>query len=443
MTKKTKMNNLTVLKSKKLIDGKGNVIDDALLFIEGKRIKKVGKKKNVPLPANAEIIDMQDCTLMPGLIDAHLHLASQNVLTSSNFRISIFEVTPQMQMFYSLLHAQLCFEMGFTTLRDMGWATYQGLFTAETVAIRDAINTGVVPGPRILVSGWAAITGGHFDLLIPRNALRQPGVTADGPWELRKLARTNIRAGCDLIKTCITGGGGTDHEEPTIRNMTQEELNAIVDEAHAFNKMCACHCFTPESQRMAIEAGVDTLEHCVFTDDKAVGLMREHNKYIIPTLAHRSDKAIEIRRLVGGSEFSLNKMKRIQPHTWETFKKCHQGGVKIAMGTDTNYDPAMGDNAYELEIYVNLGMTPMEAILTATKNAAEALRMDKDIGTLEEGKLADIIAVEGDPLKDITVLQKKELIKLVAKEGKVYVDRRPRQNKYVIHNDERSWQRTV
>jgi len=435
--------NWKVLKGRRLIDGKGGEVPrDACVVIEGTRIQAVGLAKDVRLPKGAEVISLPDCTLMPGLMDIHLHTSAYNILTFQNPRVAHFETTPQLQMLYTLLHAQMCFEMGFTTLRNHPWVTaYGGHNTAELVAIRDAIQAGILAGPRLLVGGHAIITNSHLDLLHPGMALRQPGLTADGPWELRKLVRSQLRMGCDYIKTCASGGGGTEKEEPDIRNMTQEELDAIVDEAHAFHKRCACHCFTPTAQHMAVRAGVDTIEHCVFTDDEAIAMMKAEQKIIVPTLAHRSDRAIDARRRAGSSEFVLNKMKKIQPHTKETFQKFHQAGIKIALGTDTQIDPEMGASAQELEIYVDYGMTPMEAIQTATRNAAEALGLERETGTLESGKLADIIAVEGNPLRDIRVLQDKRKIQMVMKEGKISVFRKPGQEKYVIHDQNWSWRR--
>jgi imidazolonepropionase-like amidohydrolase len=427
----------TVLRGAQVIDGKGGVIPDGVVVIDGTRLQAVGGAGAVAVPPDAEVIDLPGCTVMPGLIDAHLHLCAHNVTSFQNYRAATFEVTPQLQMLYALHHAQMCLEMGFTTLRDQGWITPVGLLTTEMVAVRDAIAAGIFAGPRILVAGWAVITSSHFDLILPRGAVRP--ALADGPWELRKLARTGLRIGCDFIKTTASGGGGTDKEEPDIRNMTQEELDAVADEAHAFRKHCACHCFTPDSQRMAVRAGVDTIEHCVFTDDDAIALMKEHGKYLVPTLAHRSDRAIEARRRIGTPEFVLRKMKRIQPHTKETFQRLHEAGVKIAMGTDLQLDPEMGASAMELEIYVEYGMTPMEAILTATRNAAEAIHLGNEVGTLDPGKLADVIVVDGDPLRDIRLLQERRKILMVMKEGRVYVDRRPGRNKYVIHDGEWNW----
>jgi imidazolonepropionase-like amidohydrolase len=433
----------TILKGSRLIDGLGgDVLKNAVVIIEAGRIKEIGTEGQIALPADAEIIDMADCTLLPGLLDIHLHCSAHNVLTFKSYRIAQAEVTPPLQMLYTLLHQQIMLEMGFTTLRDHPWPNaYGGHNSVELVALRDAVEAGIFAGPRLVVGGYATMTGSHLDLIVPRGCRREPDATADGPWELRKLVRQQLRVGVDFIKTCASGGGGTDKEAPDVRNMTQEELDAIVDEAHALDKHCACHCFTPTAQKMAIRAGADTIDHCVFTDDEAIEMLVSEKKFIVPTLLHRSDRAIEVRKRVGTSDFTLNKMKTLQPTTKETFQRFIKAGVKIAMGTDTQIDAEMGANAHELEIYVNYGMTPMEAIQTATKNAAEAIWLGKETGTLESGKFADIIAVKGDPLSDIRILQEKEKIMIVMKEGKVFVDRRPGHRKVVIHDEDWGWKR--
>jgi imidazolonepropionase-like amidohydrolase len=431
---------MLAIKAGRLIDGLGGaVLPDAVVLVDDRKITAVGPAQSLSIPAGAEVANLGDYTVMPGMIDCHLHLAAFNHLTFDDFRVGQWETTPQLQQMYALFHAQLCFEMGFTTLRDMGWSGTRGLITAEMCAVRDAIDAGLFAGPRILVGAWVVITGAHLDLLFPRAAMRVSGETADGPWDLRALARRNIRAGCDLLKTCASGGGGTDREEPNVRNMTQEELDAVVDEAHAFLKPAAVHCFTPESQRKAVKGGADTLEHMVFTDDEAIQAIVEARTCVTPTLAHRTDRAIEIRRETGGTRFSLDKMKRIQPHCFETFRRMHAAGVRIAMGTDTSYDPDMGNNAYELEVYVELGMTPMEAILTTTRDAADAIGLGEKIGTLEVGKYADMVAVDGDPLQDIRVLQERKRIVMVMKDGQVHIDRRPGHETEVLASKPGEW----
>lgn len=429
-----------VIRGGMLIDGNGGKpVKDPVVVLEGRRIKQVGTKNEVKIPARAEVIDCGKLTLMPGLMDVHLHTMMFNCLTFHNYRVAQWEITPELQQMYGLFHAQLCFDMGFTTLRDLGLNSSRGLLTAHLCAVRDSINAGIVEGPRMLIGGFTTITGSHLDLIQPRAMQRFGFQTADGPWELRKLARTNLLAGCDIVKTCATGGGGTDKEEPDIRNMTQEEINAIVDEAHAFHKVAAVHCFTPNGQRMALEAGADTIEHMVFHDDETIDMLAESGVWMTPTLLHRTDRAIETRKDQGTSMFVINKMKALQPYCYETFQKMYKAGINIAMGTDMGFDPEMGTNARELEVYVKLGMKPMDAILSATRNAARAIKMDKELGTVEAGKFADIIAVQGDPLRNIAVLQEKKNIQMVMKEGRIYADRRAGRNRNVVNVNPGDW----
>ena len=429
-----------VIKGGLLIDGNGGPpIKNPLIVLEGKTIKQVGSQGKIAEPRGAEIVDCSKYALMPGLMDLHIHTTMFNCRTFHNYRVSQWEITPQLQQMYSLFHAQMCFDMGFTTLRDLGMVSSRGLLTEQLCAVRDAIDAGIFPGPRMFVGGWTTITGSHLDLVNPRAMVRTGFQTADGPYELRKLARTNLRFGCDVIKTCTSGGGGTDKEEPDVRNMTQEEVDAIVDEAHAFHKQAAVHCFTPQAQKMAVQAGTDTIEHMVFHTNEAIELIVNAGISVTPTLSHRTDHAIALRREQGTAKFILDKMKNIQPFCYETFQRMHKAGVKIAMGTDMGYDPEMGNGAKELQLYVDLGMTPMEAIQTATRNAAHALKHGDDLGTLDPGKLADIIAVDGDPSTDISVLTEKRNIKMVMKEGTVFVDRRPGQSKSAVQVENQSW----
>lgn len=431
---------VTAIKGAALIDGTGSsVVTDPVILIDGARIKAVGTADTVDIAPDVEMIDASGYTLMPGLMDLHVHFCMFNSRTFQNYRVSQFEITPELQQMYALFHSQLSFEMGFTTMRDLGLLSYDGLLTPQMCAVRDAINAGIFAGPRMLIGAFTNITNAHLELVLPRNAPRRTFQTADGPWELRKMARVNLRHGCDVIKTSASGGGGTDKEAPDVRNMTQDEIDAIVDEAHAFHKQCAVHCFTPESHRMSVNAGADTIEHMVFHDEDSIEKIVEAGIYVTPTLSHRTDHAIDIRKSTGTPVNVLEKMKQIQPFCFDTFQKMHKAGVKIAMGTDMGYEPGFGANAGELELYVELGMTPMEAILTATKNASEAIKMSDNLGTLQVGKLADLIAVRGDPLADIRILQERNNIGLVMKEGNIHVDRRPGKGKEVINCEPDTW----
>lgn len=434
------MASTTAIKVGRLIDGNGgDVVDNAVILMEDQRITAVGPAAGVDIPEGAEIIDEPSLSAMPGMMDLHIHLCMFNNLTFKNYRVAQWEVTPELQQMYMLFHSQLCLERGFTTLRDLGLIAARGLMTSSSCAVRDAIDAGILAGPRLICGAFTVGTGSHLDLINPRAAMRNPESTADGPDEMRKLARRNLLKGAEWLKTCASGGGGTDKEEPDVRNHTQDELDAICDEAHAQHKHCSIHCFTPDAHRMAIKAGADTIEHMVFYDEDSVEKILESGTPMTPTLLHRTDNAIEIRRRTGTPSFTLEKMKGIQPHCFKAFQKMHKSGVRIAMGTDMGFEPDMGSNASELALYVELGMTPLEAIQTATRNAAEALHIDDDLGTLEAGKLADIVLVDGDPSKDIKVLEPRENIQMVFKEGKCFVDRRPGHDVRVIPADYGSW----
>jgi len=434
------MTSTTALKIGKLIDGKGGtVLENATILVEGKRIKAVGASAKVQVPPGATVIEEPKLTALPGLMDLHIHLCMFNNLTFKNYRVAQWEVTPELQQMYMLFHSQLCLDRGFTTVRDLGLMSSRGLMTDSSSAVRDSIDAGIFAGPRIISGAFTVGTGSHLDLINPRASLRNPEATADGADEMRKLARRNLLKGADWLKTCASGGGGTDKESPHVRNHTQDELDAICDEAHAQHKHCSIHCFTPDAHRMAIKAGADTIEHMVFHDEDSVERILKAGIPMTPTLSHRTDHAIELRRETGTPSFTLEKMKMIQPSCFKTFQVMHKAGVKIAMGTDMGFEPDMGSNAAELALYVELGMTPMEAIVSATKTAAEALHMEGDLGTLEAGKLADIVLVDGDPSKDIKVLEPRDNIKMVFKEGSCFVDRRPGKDVRVIPVEYGSW----
>lgn len=419
------MTETVAIKGGLLIDGTGRApVANPVVVVTGGRITSAGRAETVRVPEGATVIDAGKCVLMPGLMDLHCHLGSANVSFCVDTDLEQITRTPPEMLCYAVRHARMLLEAGFTTIRDLDYVTPQGHVHASMVALRDAIANGVLEGPRMFVGGMVHVTGSHFDFL-PLSIQRPPDFTADGPAEFRKQTRKTLRNGVDFIKTCISGGTGTYlKEDYRSRNITQEELAVLCDEAHAFGKLVAAHCHTPESICMAIDGGVDTIEHCVFVNDEVIERMLKARKYVVPTLAFRQQRTIDARRARGIPAFVLERMDLYKTICNESFQRYHKAGVKFALGTDTHVDPPFGENAYELEIYVDLGLTPMEAIQTATMNAADALGRSKDLGTLEPEKYADLLAVEGNPLDDITILQDKERIKLVVKEGRIAVDRR-------------------
>lgn len=412
---------VNAIKVDRWLSDKGEIVDEPsyILLADGKFEGVVDALR----PSAKNVFDGSGFTALPGLIDAHLHLAMHNHRTFKNYRAAQASLSRPAHTLYALFHAQLCFDMGFTTVRDMGLARQEGQMVADMCAVRDAVNLGIYAGPNILVGGWALMTGGHLDRIMPRHVPRNAKAYADGPYALRGIVREHIRTGADFIKTTASGGFDSEGLESEITNHTQEELNAIGDEAHSFQKHFAVHCFTPRSQMMAITAGADTIEHCVFTDKEAVSEIGERGLPVIPTLIHRSDHAIEIRREMGTPDVILDGMKRLQPYCFETFQSMHRAGIKIAMGTDTGYDPGFGENALELELYVSLGMTPLEAILTATHNAADAIGLHSKRGRIQTGQCADLVLVKGNPFTDISLLNERNNIGLVMKDGQIHIDR--------------------
>jgi imidazolonepropionase-like amidohydrolase len=269
--------------------------------------------------------------------------------------------------------------------------------------------------------------------------MRRPeNFTADGPWELRRRVRELIRSGVDGIKTSVSGGIALG-SDPNVRNMTQEELDAIVDEAHAFRKPVAAHCFHAEGLRMCVDAGVDTIEHMVYSDEDSIARVRAAGIWVVPTLLNRSEYVIAKNVELGLPRSLIATQRKIQPHCFDTFRRMRQAGVRIAMGTDIHNVPEMGFAARELELYVDNGMSPLEAISSATRDAASALGLGADLGTIEAGKVADIIAVRGNPATDIGVLQHASNITLVIKEGRLYVDRMAATPRLVRHCEPGQW----
>jgi imidazolonepropionase-like amidohydrolase len=309
--------------------------------------------------------------------------------------------------------------MGFTTLRgcgDVGWLD---------VAIRDAVASGIVEGPRVLASGqFLSPTGGHWDFL-PEWLDRRDVVTnvADGVEGVRKAVRRQIKMKVNWVKYCGTGGIMNAYEKTF--NFAEDELDALVTEAHEKGVLVAAHCIHHKGTLDAVKAGVDSIEHGIMLTDEIIDLMLEKETFLVPTL-YAPCAIVERGSEFGLPEAYIEKCRPIKDIHIKSFQKALEAGVNIAFGTDAGMTSVVhGSSAYELELLVKYGMTPIGALKTATQSSAGCVRRSDSLGTLEKGKLADVVVVDGDPLEDIRILQDKERISLILKEGKIYSDRRP------------------
>lgn len=406
-----------------LIDGLKKVpIENSAILIRDTVIEKVGQKENVKLPEECEVIDVTGKTVMPGMMDLHVHLSIGHLDTPpvGGFMTLPPFISRPMPWFgiMSFAYARLAFEMGFTTIRDVGDLECGGY---TSVALRDAINDGIVEGPRILASGPVlTTTGGHADFLpqwLARDDVKP--LVVDGVDGCLKAVRQQVKMKTDWIKILATGGIMDPENKQEFNN---DELRAIVNEAHSKGKPVCAHCMYAEGTFAAVKAGVDTVEHGTQLTEEIIELMLKNGTYLVPTLS--APYAIVDR----GKEFGLPesyidacRVSVFEPHM-RSFRMAYDAGVKMAMGTDCGFPPCPhGTNAIELELMTkDSGMSPMEAIVITTGNNAAALRLEDKLGTIEKGKYADIIVVDGNPLEDIKVLQDKEKISLVMKEGKIY-----------------------
>ena len=394
----------------KLLDVRaGRLLTDQVIVIRGERIERVIPASEAALPHGANVIDLSGATVLPGLIDAHDHLTGDHRF--HGYRS--LSVSVPRQTLYGVLGARKTLAAGFTTVRNVGAGGY------ADVALRDAINDGEILGPRMLVSGPAlGITGGHCDnnLLPPEYNHRAQGV-ADGPWAARAKVREIIKYGADLIKFCATGGVLSKGDDVGVLQYTLEEMQAIVAEAHKLGRKVAAHAHGAEGIKTAILAGVDSIEHASLIDDEGIRLARERGTFLVMDI-YNDTFILEHGAAVGILPESLEKERQIGQAQRDNFRRAHQAGARIAFGTDGAVYPH-GDNAKQFAYMVEYGMTPLEAIRAATIHAAELLGWGDRVGALEPGKFADLIAVAGDPLADVTLLER---VRLVMKGGKVAQD---------------------
>ena len=413
---------MLAIRAGKLIDGTGRMLEDMVVLVEGERIAKVGKAEQVKIPEGAEVIGATNKTLMPGLIDSHVHVMGNGdpkeheLLRLGGVQESIGTVALK-----SYVHAKRSLEAGYTAIRDAGCRDY------VDVALRDAIDEGLVEGPRMKVAGQAlAATGGHMDMtngLAPHVRIGDLMNIADSPDEGRKAARYQIKMGADFIKISATLSEYVRKRgEVCSQEMALETMRAICEVAHWAGRTVAAHCHGGDGVRNAILAGVDSFEHGAWLSDEDLDLMVERGAFWVPTLTVIS-AGFERMSEKEQPEYARHWTEQNYEQVWITFEKARARGVRIGAGTDAGFMVPHGSNARELELLVKAGLTPMEAIVAATKTGAEVLDMAEEIGTVEEGKLADLLVVEGDPLADIRILQDLTRIKKVIKGGKVVVHR--------------------
>lgn len=376
-----------------LLDVKsGKILDNVVVTIKGDRIAGVSTSGQVP--AGSNVIELPNATLLPGLIDAHTHLTFD-----PNFGYQELGVSIPKEALVGAKNARVTLEAGFTTVRNVGARGY------TDIALRDAINEGMVPGPRMIASGPAlSITGGHCDQnLLPYEWHATSDGVADGVEAVQHKVREIIKYGADVIKICATGGVLSKGDDPQASQYTLEEMKAIVADAHRLGRKVAAHAHGAQGIAWAAEAGVDSIEHGSYIDDNAIKIMKEHGTYLVPT-QYLGDWMRENAARIGLPPMYAEKMKTVTAAMRQNIGKAIRSGVKIALGTDAAVYPH-GLNAHEFEVYVKLGMTPLQSIQTGTLNAADLLGWSDRIGSIEQGKFADMVAVDGDPIKDITLLQ--------------------------------------
>src|SRR3954467_1667856 len=396
------------IRAARLIDGRGGApIQNAVIIIDSTRITAVGSR--LPIPAGTRVIDLGQATLLPGLIDCHTHIAAGD---PGDYYEGLFRRSPIDYAVAAPTFARRTLEAGFTTVRDVGSAEF------IDVALRRAIDSGLVVGPRMQVATLAiGSTGGHNDIVgfSPYIKFGQFSGLADGADEIRKLVRFEVKNGADVIKLIASAGVLSEEQSAGAPQYSQEEMNAAVQEAAQWGRKVAAHAHGAEAIKRAVRAGVASIEHGSLLDDEGIKLMKERGTYLVADIYNDDYIMAEYKRL-GYPEKILEKERQVGKQQREDFRRAVRAGVKCAYGTDAGVYPH-GWNGKQFAFMVRYGLTPMQAIQSATSSAADLLGWTDRVGAVAPGLYADLIAVDGDPLADITELER---VKFVMKGGIVY-----------------------
>ncbi|NLE77139.1 MAG: amidohydrolase family protein [Chloroflexi bacterium] len=397
-----------------LIDGTGAAHSGMVVLVEGERITAVGKAEALPIPPTAQLFDASGQTVLPGMVDAHLHLMGDGDPEWAWAAQSVSDSLGTLAL-RSYVNARKNLEAGFTTLRDAGSRGF------VDVALRDAINAGWLMGPRLKVAGEPLTpTGGHADPtkgLAPGVAVGYLSGVCDSADEARRATRYQIKMGADFIK--ISASLSAERQE-----MSFAMMQAICEVAHWAGRRVAAHCSGGQAVTDALQAGVDSLEHGRFLSDEQLAFMADKGVYLVPTLAPEGRAMQYGQKALGYSDGSWQWMVMANEKMYDTVARAHRAGVRVATGSDAIMAAVRhGENAYEIELLTKAGFSPMEAIEAATRVGAEALGMADEVGTVEPGKFADLVVVDGDPLADIRLLQNHAKIRWVFKGGAVAVSR--------------------
>jgi imidazolonepropionase-like amidohydrolase len=400
------------IRAARLIDGRGGPpLTNAVILIDSTRITAVGS--NLPIPSGTTVVDLGSATVLPGLIDCHTHITGGD---PGDYYTALFRRSPIDYAVAAPTFARRTLEAGFTTVRDVGSAEF------IDVALRRAIDSGLVVGPRMQVATLAiGSTGGHNDVVgfSPYIKFGQFSGVADGVDEIRKLVRFEVKNGADVIKLIASAGVLSEEQSAGAPQYSQEEMNAAVDEARQWGRKVAAHAHGAEAIKRAVRAGVASIEHGSLLDDEGIRLMKERGTYLVADIYNDDYIMSEYQRL-GFPGAILEKERQIGKAQRENFRRAVKAGVKVAFGTDAGVYPH-GLNARQFAFMVRYGLTPMQAIQSATTSAADLLGWSDRVGSITPGRYADLVAVEGDPLADITLLER---VNFVMKGGVVYKDTR-------------------